>query len=265
MKTRIVVAFAFLNLLFSCSTFAGDAEEFGSTEFTIWLSKCDGEKWESNEAGEWMCVRRSNENPNTFLITQDMGEHWADMFTASAFLTLSTYVYDPTGLLANMYDSFVNDDTSAKWRKAADQYMRKHYGAKAQMMEFEWLETLGGYIFEVKPGDQIPPWEEAEIPEYVLASQMPAEPWREPEYRSGALLAQLERNNRPVLVARENDPVSAPNAHSLTAILNKAVESSRHPGREHKYVRVEVLDPRTYQRYLVASGVEPTIPNSLTN
>jgi hypothetical protein len=265
MKTRVLVAFAFLTLLFSCSTFAGDAEEFGSTEFTIGVSICDGETWMSNEANEKLCVRRSSENPNTFLITQDMGEYWTEKFGAFALLALSSYFYDPTGLLQEAYNHFVNDDPPAKWRKAADQYMRKHYGAKAQIVEFEQLETLGGYIFEVKPGDQIPPWEETEIPEYVLASQMPAEPWREPESRSGALLAQLARKNRPVLVARKNSPVLAPSSQSLTAMLDKAVQSSRQPGREDKYVRVEVLDPKAYQRYLAASGVEPTIPKSLTN
>jgi hypothetical protein len=43
------------------------------------------------------------------------------------------------------------------------------------------------------------------------------------------------------------------------------LQSSRRPGRENKFVRVEVLDPKAYQRYLAASGVEPTIPRSITN
>jgi hypothetical protein len=264
MKFNKLVAFALTTFLSSSSAFAGDAEEFGSTEFTIRISRCDGETWTSNEADEKLCVRRSNENPNTFLITQDMGEYWTEKFGAFSLLVLNSYVYDPTGLLQLMYNNFVNDDTSAKWRKAADHYMRKHYGAKAQMMEFEKLETLGGYIFEVKPGDQIPPWEETEIPEYVLASQMPAEPWREPEFRSEALLAQLARKNRPVLAQRSRS-LTAKRSQSLTAMLNKAVQSSRRPGRENKFVRVEVLDPKAYQRYLAASGVEPTIPRSITN
>ena len=102
MKFNALVVFVFPVVLSACGALTREAEEFGSTEFRIGISACDGETWESNEAGEILCVRRSHENPNTFLITQDTGEYWTEKLGAFALLALQSIYYDPTGLLPEL-------------------------------------------------------------------------------------------------------------------------------------------------------------------
>lgn len=256
MRTRMYISLVLLLVLSGCGALQREADEFGTSVFARGLSICDGEMWVSNEASEKLCIRRSNEQPNTFLITQDVAEYWADFFATLAITFVHLYLQQEAPDGFNIYADYLDDDTPAKWRKAANQYTRKHYGAKAAIVEFERLEAPGGYIFHVKPGDQIPPWEEKEIPEFVLASQMTTPQWQEPDKYSYAQAGHMIE--KPL-----HDSGGRP--RNLTAMLDKAIKSSRRGGREAKLVRVEVLDPASYQRYVAASGSQPLTPASLTN
>jgi hypothetical protein len=204
-----------------CAYHQRQAEDYDTSILARLLSVCDGEMWFSNEANEKVCVRRSNWHQNTFLLTQDAAEYWTDFFAT----------YTPS---AGILSSLLDDDTPERWFKVADHYMRKHYGAKAEIVEFKRVYLPMGYIFHVKPGDQIPSWEETEVPEFVLASQMVTPAWQEPRKYSYAATGHMieapvhRRAGRP---------------RKLMAMVQKAVKSSLRPGQANTQVQTEMLDP----------------------
>ncbi len=94
-----------------------------------------------------VCIVRSKTDPNRFLIHQNSGEVWGDI--ALNFITLGAH---------GLFD--LDDDTPEIWHTAADQYMRRHYGINAKMLEFHRVgnknDEAEAYVFEVLPGDQTP-------------------------------------------------------------------------------------------------------------
>ena len=219
-----LVALTLIITVTGCADLQRQAEDYDTSVLARLLSVCDGEMWFSNEVDEKLCVRRSNWHQNTFLLTQDAAEYWIDFF--------ATYTPE-LGILYSRLD----DDTTEKWFQAADQYMRKNYGAKAEIVEFKRVHAPMGFVFHVKPGDQIPPWEEKEVPEFVLASQMVTPAWQEPGKYSYAATGHMieapvhRRSRRP---------------QKLMAMLQKAVKSSLRPGQANTQIRTEVLDPRQF-------------------
>jgi hypothetical protein len=222
MNIMRLVALTLIITVTGCADLQRQAEDYDTSVLARLLSVCDGEMWFSNEVDEKLCVRRSNWHQNTFLLTQDAAEYWTDFF--------ATY----TSELGILY-SHLDDDTTEKWFQAADQYMRKNYGAKAEIVEFKKVQDPMGFVFRVKPGDQIPPWEETEVPEFILASQMVTPAWQEPgKYAYAATGYMIEvpvhrRSGRP---------------RKLMAMVKKAVKSSLRPGQVNTQVQTEVLDPR---------------------
>ncbi len=228
MDNRALISLTLILTLAACADLQRQAEDYDTSILARALSVCDGEMWVSNEADEKLCVRRSNWDQNTFLITQDAAEYWAD--TVASLLANYAVIFGGSAL----YERFLDDDSTEKWRKAADHYMRRQYGAKAEMVAFRKLETPMGYIFQVKPGDQIPPWEETEVPKFVLASQMVTPAWQEPD--KYVYVASGHMVNR-----KAHRHVVHPD--SLTAMVQKAVNSTLTPGRASALVRVEVFEP----------------------
>jgi hypothetical protein len=227
MNNRVLVLLTLISTLSACADLQRQADDYDTSILARTLSLCDGQMWVSNEADEKLCVRRSNWDHNTFLITQDAAEYWADMLTS----LLANYAMNIAG--PAVYEQFLDDDSTEKWRKAADHFMRAHYGAKAEMVAFKKHGAPMGYVFQVKPGDQIPPWEESEVPEFVLASQMVTPAWQEPDkyvyVASGHMVDRKVQHHLP-------------HPRSLTAMVQKAVNSSRTPGRASALVRVEVFE-----------------------
>ena len=253
MPTRIISLLLTLLLSAGCSALRHQADEFGTSIFARALSFCDGEMWTSNEADEKLCVRRSLERPDTFLITQDALEYWWD--------GLMNFTSNSVTSGSGLYEAFINDDTEAKWRKAARQYTRKHYGGRASLARFK---RLGGatYIFEVEPGDQIPDWEQAKIPRYVLASQMPGAHLHYSPLRGYATSVPNRQRTGPAANAQGasarlgSPPQTGPggSALSLSKMLDKAVRSSLLPGQTPRFVAVEQLDPQAYRRYVALAA-----------
>jgi hypothetical protein len=227
MSNRAFVSLTLILTLSACADLQRQANDYDTSILARALSVCDGQMWVSSEADEKLCVRRSNWDQNTFLITQDAAEYWTDVLAT----LVANYVTIPGG--PNPYKKFLDDDSAEKWRKAADHYARMHYGAKAEIVAFRRLEAPMGYIFQVRPGDQIPPWEETEVPQFVLASQMHAPAWQEPDkYVYVASGQMVDRKPNRQIVHR----------HSLMAMLQKALKSSRTPGQADALVQVEVLE-----------------------
>jgi hypothetical protein len=228
MNNRALILLTLFLTLPACADLQRQADDYDTSILARTLSVCDGEMWVSNEADEKLCVRRSNWDHNTFLITQDAAEYWTDMLT----ILLTNYTLSFAG--PSVYEQFLDDDSIEKWRKAADHFMRTHYGAKAEMVAFKKYAAPMGYVFQVKPGDQIPPWEETDVPEFVLASQMVTPAWQEPDkYVYVASGHMVDRKARRQLA----------HPRSLTAMVQKAVNSSRTSGRASALVRVEVFEP----------------------
>ena len=150
MKILFVAALTIITMVCGCSTTSSLKEEFGVDKNNIGFA-CRGEFWVSNEAGEELCVTRSKINPDRYLIYQDAAEVWGDKL----FYILSFGLY-------NIYDE-IADDTSERWYKAADQYVRKYYGVNAHLVRFRRVEDavsfMDAYTFEVRGGDQSPPWQ----------------------------------------------------------------------------------------------------------
>lgn len=251
----MAIRYAILSLVIfmtsACGALRVETEEYGTTTLTRGLSICDAELWTSNEADEKICIRRSLQHPDRFLMTQDASEYWADAVTA-----LMRNYYSPFSYLINLPD----DDTPERWQKAADQYMRKHYGAKAEMIMFKSVVAPGGYVFEVQPGDQIPLWEETELPEFVLASQMSEHFWRS----LGREFAGRRPSGGPPSGAQPVKVYGGP-SRSLTAMLDRAVASSLQPRQENRFVAVETLDPIEYRKFLARAAANAPVPLSLSN
>ena len=221
--------------LAGCSTTAREAGEYGLTAFGATIFYCNGEKWFSNEANEKLCVTRSQEEPNTFLISQDQIEGFAETYLAYTLIA----AVDPTGITAELYTDIFNyfdDDTPKRWYTAADHYTRKHYGAKARIIGFQARPGLRGYSFEVIPGDQVPPWKKTDIPPVVLASQTPI---TRPKI-------QVPGSTRSVV--RES---------SLRTLIRNALRKSQPPGRAAALVRTEVLSGKAGGDHVAATIRDP--------
>jgi hypothetical protein len=143
---------------------------------------------------------------------------------------------------------FLDDDTPNRWYRAADHYVRKHYGAKATMVRFKPHKKWGGYTFEVKPASQVPSW--VKLPPSVLARKMPKTPKSESEkraYTSHNPQHKATKNSRISGVLAGNLPDTfksepAKRIYTLHSVVSKAVYSSRIPGRVEPRVRTEELD-----------------------
>lgn len=120
-----------------------DAEGFNTSATSLFFYHCDGESWVSTEANEKVCVLQSKSDPNTYLIIQDQAEGLAEDYLA--------------GLLWEVIDVH-SDDTPAAFKKAAEQYVREHYGTKARVTRFTPHDSLPGFTFEVIPADQMEGW-----------------------------------------------------------------------------------------------------------
>ena len=199
MRATLFTVFGFTLVLSGCVTLSKDAEEFGTTNLAVTFFHCDGETWVSNEADEKVCVMRSRYKPNRFLIRQDQFEGLLDeyfvKFAPSALLSpllpiapllfsQLTPVLTPTEVITVALQ-FLDDDTPNRWYRAADHYVRKHYGAKATMVRFKPHKKWGGYTFEVKPASQVPSW--VKLPPKVLARKIPQTPKSESEKRAYTL------------------------------------------------------------------------------
>jgi hypothetical protein len=115
-----LVALTLIITVTGCADLQRQAEDYDTSVLARFLSVCDGEMWFSNEVDEKLCVRRSNWHQNTFLLTQDAAEYWTDFF--------ATYTPE-LGILYSLLD----DDTTEKWFRAADQYMRKTTAQKPKL------------------------------------------------------------------------------------------------------------------------------------
>jgi hypothetical protein len=246
MSTRALVSLLLIITPSGCADLQRQADDYDTSILARALSLCDKEMWVSREADERLCVRRSNWDHNTFLMTQDFAEYWAD-----TLVTLAANYYIP--LLGSAL--YADDDTTEKWRRAADHYMRKHYGAKAEIVAFKKLEEPMGYIFQVKPGDQVPSWKRTETPEFVLASQWIPPAWQEPDKYSYAATGNMIEKPHHYQSGRPQ---------TLTAMVQKALKSSRPPGRANILVRGEERDPMAYRRHLAALRSAPRTSRPLT-
>lgn len=134
-----------MTLTYGCSTASSLKKEFGADRNDIG-SSCHGEFFVSNEANEKLCVARSRINPDRYLIYQDAAEVWRDKLLNILSFGLNI-----------IYDG-IADDTPEQWYKAADQYVRKYYGANSHLVRFRRVEEMGSYVdaytFEVRGGDQ---------------------------------------------------------------------------------------------------------------
>lgn len=154
---KLVLWIGVISLFLSSGCSNPQLEQQYGDAITDWGIGCIGEDFASNEANRIICVVRNQVHPHMFLMIPK--DHVERSFIESLGDTLAGVVtHGESG------KSFYS--APEKWEVAADQFTRKYYGAKALIINFHYANEVGlehAYVFEVIPGDQVPPWEEPKL------------------------------------------------------------------------------------------------------